>query len=132
MTDEIKNTETTTANATENTNTSNSNDECRWGRCRPFGRFCGSEHRDWHGKHGKHCCKKKAIIGVVVIALLAFFAGKGCSHHHAEHQRMGYMEQQPTVTQSFNGQVQQMPLSTVLDGIAATPEQRAKAVSLLH
>ena len=129
MTDEIKNPET---NAAESANAGNTTDECRWGRCRPFGRFCGGEHRDWHGKHGKHCCKKKAIIGVVAIALLAFFAGKGCSHHHAEHQRMGYMEQQPTVTQSFNGQVQQMPLSTVLDGIAATPEQRAKAVSLLH
>ena len=129
MTDEIKNPET---NAAESANAGNTTDECRWGRCRPFARFCGSEHRDWHGKHGKHCCKKKAIIGVVAIALLAFFAGKGCSHHHAEHQRMGYMEQQPTVTQSFNGQVQQMPLSTVLDGIAATPEQRAKAVSLLH
>ena len=128
MTDEIKNTETTT-NTTEanNPNTCNT-DECRWGKCRPFARFCGDK-RDWHG--GKRCCKKKAILGVVAIALLAFFAGKGCSHHHEEHQRMGYMEQ-PAVTQSFNGQVQQMPLSTVLDGIAATPEQRDKAVSLLH
>lgn len=128
MTDEIKNTETTTNTAEANNTSTCNTDECRWGKCHPFARFCGDK-RDWHS--GKRCCKKKAIIGVVAIALLAFFAGKGCSHHHEEHQRMGYMEQ-PAVTQSFNGQVQQMPLSTVLDGIAATPEQRAKAVSLLH
>ncbi len=128
MTDEIKNPETNATNTTESANTGNTTDECRWNRCRPFGRPFGSEKGDCHGKR---CCKKKAILGIVAIALLAFFAGKSCSHHHAEHQRMGYMEQ-PAVTQSFNGQVQQMPLSTVLDGIAATPDQRAKAVTLLH
>ncbi|MGB3918932.1 MAG: hypothetical protein WBL07_15975 [Thiothrix litoralis] len=127
MTDETKTTETT-ANTAE-TPENNAQDSkpfghCRWSKCRSF----GGEKGEWHGKR---CCKRKAILGVVAIALLAFFAGKGCSHHHHEHQRMGYMEQ-PSVTQSYNGQVQQMPLSMVLDGIAATPDQRAKAVNLLH
>lgn len=101
----------------------NTTHECRWHNCRPFDK----QHWQWR------CGKKKAIVGIVLIALLAFLAGRGCSHHH-EHWRMGHAGQygQPTVTQPFNGEVQQMPLSTVLDGIAATPEQRAKAVELLH
>jgi hypothetical protein len=130
MTDETKTPETseTTAN-TAATPENNAQDckpfgHCRWSKCRSFG-------GDGQHGHGKHCCKKKAILGVVAIALLAFFAGKGCSHHHHEHMRMGQMEQ-PSVTQSYNGQVQQMPLSMMLDGIAATPDQRAKAVNLLH
>ena len=130
MTDETKTPETseTTAN-TAATPENNAQDSkpfggCRWSKCHPF----GGEKGDGHGKH---CCKKKAILGIVAIALLAFFAGKGCSHHHHEHMRMGQMEQ-PSVTQSYNGQVQQMPLSMMLDGIAATPDQRAKAVNLLH
>lgn len=103
-----------------NTGANTNSQECRWSHCRPFG------GQGWQG----HCRKKKAIIGIFLVALLAFFAGRGCSHHH-EHWQMGHAGQ-PAVTQSFNGEVQQMPLSTVLDGIAATPEQRAKAVDLLH
>lgn len=130
MTDETKTTETseTTANTAE-TPENNAQDckpfgACRWSKCRPF----GGEKSDWHGKH---CCKRKVLLGVIIIALLSFLAGKGCSHHHDGHMRMGQMEQ-PNVTQAYNGQVQQMPLSMVLDGIAATPDQRAKAVNLLH
>jgi hypothetical protein len=39
---------------------------------------------------------------------------------------------QPSVTLSDGNQAQSMPLTTVLDGIQATPEQRAKAVALMH
>lgn len=89
-------------------------------KCHP----CGP--RGWQGRHGK----RKMVASVFLLVLLAFFAGRGCSHPH-EHWRMGYGGQ-PTVTQSFKGAEQQMPLSTMLDGIAATPEQRAKAVDLLR
>jgi len=133
MTDGTKTTETgeTTANTVETPENNAPEGKpfggCRWGKCRPF----GGDGQPWHWR-GKPCCKKKAVLGIVVVALLAFFAGKGCSHHHHDgHPRMGQMEQ-PSVTQSYNGQEQQMPLSMMLDGIAATPDQRAKAVNLLH
>lgn len=127
MTDVNQTTTDTTTNTTETTanNPTPDNttaDTCRWHKCRPVG--------DQHGWNGKHCGKKKVVLGVFLIALLAFMAGKGCSHHHA-HMYMGHAAQ-PGVTQSYNGQTQQMPLSMMLDGIAATPEQRAKAVDLLH
>ena len=128
MTDVNQTTETsanTTAEATENKpeQSCNNTGACGWHKCRSWG--------NQHGGHGKHCCKKKAILGIALIALLSFFAGKGCSHHHDRHAHMGQMEQ-PNVTQSYNGQAQQMPLSMMLDGIGATPDQRAKAVNLLH
>ncbi|SEA01980.1 hypothetical protein SAMN05660964_00783 [Thiothrix caldifontis] len=126
MTDETKTTDTTPENSqpTAETVPESHTSGCRWSKCRPF----GGEKGDWHGKH---CCKKKLVLGIIAIALLSFFAGKGCSHHHDKHMRMGHMEQ-PSVTQAYNGRVQQMPLSMMLDGIAATPDQRAKAVNLLH
>lgn len=114
-------TETTASNPTPDNTTA---DTCRWHKCRPFG--------DQHGWHVPHAGKKKVVLGVFLITLLAFMAGKGCSHHpHGHWQHRGQAEQ-PAVTQSYNGHTQQMPLSMVLDGIAATPEQRAKAVDLLH
>lgn len=120
MTDVNQTTDTNPA-PEANTPAGNNTCGCRWSKCSPF-----ANRQGWHG----HCRRKKAVVGIFLVALLAFFAGRGCSHHH-EHWQMGNAGQ-PAVTQSVNGAEQQMPLSTVLDGIAATPEQRAKAVELLH
>jgi hypothetical protein len=127
MTD-VNPTPDTPTNTTETTDNNPAADNttaetCRWHKCRPFA--------DQHGWHVPPGGKKKVVLGVFLIALLAFMAGKGCSHPHG-HWQHRWQAEQPAVTQSYNGQNQQMPLSMMLDGIAATPEQRAKAVDLLH
>lgn len=78
-----------------------------------------SKQKPWQGKS-----RKKVILAAVLIALFGFMLGKATSHHHNWHQ--GSYQQQ-----MYEGNAR-MPLSMILDGIEATPAQRAKAVELVR
>ncbi len=99
--------------------------ECGKERCKSF-------HAFWH-QHNQRCGygkpRRKVIIGALLIGLFGFMLGKGVAHHHEHWQQQVY---QPSVNMAYEGRGQNLPLSLVLDGIEATPAQRAKAVELLH
>lgn len=68
----------------------------------------------------------KVFAAATVIALFGFMLGKASSHHHSGHH--GYHQQM----QSYESASQKLPMSMILDGIEATPVQRAKAVELMR
>lgn len=68
----------------------------------------------------------KVFAAAAVIALFGFMLGKASSHHHAGHH--AYHQQM----QSYETASQRLPMSMILDGIEATPAQRAKAVELIR
>jgi hypothetical protein len=98
--------EEATTNATQSTGAKRVCND--WSQCKP-----------WQGKS-----RKKVILAAVLIALFGFMLGKATSHHHNWHQ--GSYQQQ-----MYEGNAR-MPLSMILDGIEATPAQRAKAVELVR
>lgn len=84
---------------------------------------CGdwAKHAAWQGKS-----RKKLVLAAVLIALFGFMLGKVTSHNH--HQWHGAAHQQ----QMYEGDASRLPMSMLLDGIEATPAQRAKAVELMR
>ena len=68
----------------------------------------------------------KIFAAAALIALFGFMLGKASSHHHNKwHQ--GASQQQ-----MYEGGASRLPMSMILDGIEATPAQRAKAVDLMR
>ena len=67
----------------------------------------------------------KIFAAAALIALFGFMLGKASSHHHKWHQ--GAYQQQ-----MYEGGASRLPMSMILDGIEATPAQRAKAVDLIR
>lgn len=126
---DVKNTnETHSENTTEglnvklsteaNTQTSSSNTQTKGSGCGGRSQCAGS----W--SQGKRRWKVLAAAGL--IALFGFMLGKASSHHHAGH----YGYHQPM--QTYETASQRLPMSMILDGIEATPAQRAKAVELMR
>lgn len=70
----------------------------------------------------------KVFAAAAVIALFGFMLGKASSHHHGYHG--GHHGYQPM--QSYERNSEKLPMSMILDGIEATPAQRAKAVELMR
>lgn len=98
------------------TSTTQANTNGRRGGCEGW-----SKSAPWQGKG-----RKKVILAAVLIALFGFMLGKVTSHHH--HQWHGAAYQQ----QMYEGGASRLPMSMILDGIEATPAQRAKAVELIR
>ncbi|SKA90356.1 hypothetical protein SAMN02745130_03137 [Thiothrix eikelboomii] len=101
--------------ATEASQTGNSN---KRGGCGEWSKCGGS----W--QQGKR--RWKVFAAAALIAVFGFMLGKASSHHHSRHH--GYQQSM----QSYDNLGQKLPLSMILDGIEATPAQRAKAVELLR
>ncbi|HPY42685.1 MAG TPA: hypothetical protein PLM98_19320 [Thiolinea sp.] len=115
------NSETDSLNVKLNTETetpsSQANSSCKRGGCGGDWSKGGWQHRKRRGK---------VLLAAFLIGLFGFMLGKATSHHHEWHK--GYQEQM----QSYEGGSQKMPMSMILDGIEATPAQRAKAVELMR
>jgi hypothetical protein len=127
MTDTSKTAETE-APATETTPASNGSATATSPDC---GRWaCGGRgeggHCHWHGKR-----RWKRIGAVALIALFGFFIGRASGHHHDAHWQNGHYGQ-PQAMESYGGVTAPQSLGMILDGIGATTEQRAKAVSLFR
>lgn len=105
-------------NTEADTQTSSSNTQTKGSGCGGRSQCAGS----W--PQGKRRWKVLAAAGL--IALFGFMLGKASSHHHAGHY--GYHQQM----QTYETASQRLPMSMILDGIEATPAQRAKAVELMR
>lgn len=100
----------------------NGNPNAGHGRCGGHGPGRGN----WQDKR-----RLKMIGAVVLIALVGFMLGRGSAHHRGHHMEGHYGK--PHQQMEFARGEQALPsLSTILDGIAATPEQRSKAVELFR
>ena len=87
---------------------------CKRGSCADW-----SKQATW--KHGKR--RWKVLVAAFLIGLFGFILGKASYAHHQAQQMQAY---------NYDSAGQRLPLSMILDGIAATPEQRAKAVELVR
>lgn len=124
---DVKNTnETHSENTTEGLNvklnteaetqTSTSNGGCKRGGCGDWSKQDFWQHRKRRGK---------VLLAAFLIGLFGFMLGKATSHHHYERHH-GYQQQM------YEGGANHLPMSMILDGIEATPAQRAKAVELMR
>ena len=88
------------------------------GGCGDGSKYCGS----W--QQGKR--RWKIFAAAALIALFGFMLGKATSHHHNKWHQGAYQQQM------YEGGASRLPMSMILDGIEATPAQRAKAVDLIR
>ncbi len=110
------------------------------------GHHHGNGNGNGNGGGGRGCCgghgqgrynwqdkrRLKMIGAVVLIALVGFMLGRGSAHHRDGHMEGG-RHGNPHHQMEFSRGEQAAPsLSTILDGIAASPEQRSKAVELFR
>lgn len=118
---------TAQANAGQGNGSGNGSGNAGLGGRGSCGGFWSREHKQcqWQGKN-----RWKVIGAVAAIALVGFMLGRGSAHHHQYHQ--GGHHGKSHMTESYSGAVQSPPLGMILDGIAATPEQRSKAVELFQ
>ncbi|TXH71354.1 MAG: hypothetical protein E6Q83_03910 [Thiothrix sp.] len=93
----------------------NSDGNCKRGTCGSW-----SKHGFWQQRR-----RGKVLLAAFLIGLLGFMLGKATSHHHAW-QHGSYQQQM------YEGRASHLPMSMILDGIEATPAQRAKAVELMR
>lgn len=93
----------------------NSDGNCKRGTC-------GSWSKDGFWQHRR---RGKVLLAAFLIGLLGFVLGKATSHHHRG-QHGSYQQQM------YEGRASHLPMSMILDGIEATPAQRAKAVELMR
>lgn len=103
-------------NTEAETHTTATNGGCKRGGCGDWSKQEFWQHRKRRGK---------VILAAFLIGLFGFMLGKATSHHHNWHQ--GSYQQQ-----MYEGGANRLPMSMILDGIEATPAQRAKAVELMR
>lgn len=96
--------------------TTTSNGGCKWGGCGDWSKQDFWQHRKRRGK---------VLLAAFLIGLFGFMLGKATSHHHSARHH-GYQQQM------YEGGAGLLPMSMILDGIEATPAQRAKAVELMR
>lgn len=103
-------------NTEAETQTTLSNGGCKWGGCGDWSKQDFWQHRKRRGK---------VLLAAFLIGLFGFMLGKATSHHPYERHH-GYQQQM------YEGGASRLPMSMILDGIEATPAQRAKAVELMR
>ncbi|WP_298608983.1 hypothetical protein [uncultured Thiothrix sp.] len=84
---------------------------------------CGDWSKQAFWQHRRR--RGKVLLAAFLIGLFGFMLGKATSHHH-QWEHSSY--QQPM----YEGGANRLPMSMILDGIEATPAQRAKAVELMR